>query len=541
MEQGFVDGLHERGIRLGQLWREIESGNHEGLPELHRMLHSLAGSAATFGHDEIGEAAHGFEISLEPLLKGEALPQQADITCLGAKLAELHQAMSRVTGRLYNPDSPDMTAKHNGLRVSSGKQDAAPVLVHMLEGDEAYASELRQQLEPFGYRLETFPTPRELCAANASRMPDVVILDRDQADPGGQGGKLLKKLMVRCAIEVPSVVISSQQDFQSRLEAVRAGGKAFLDKPVEIDTLVEALDKLARVSTEEPVRVLIIDDSVSQAEYYASVLQKTGMNTRVMNRPDQAFETIEDFMPDIILMDMYMPECNGLELASVIRQQPVYLSIPIVFLSSETDVDLQLEAMRHGGDDFLVKPIRADHLVSSIESRVERSRLLRNLMVRDSLTGLYNHTTIKEYLDREIHRAERNGTPLSFVMLDIDHFKRVNDRHGHGSGDHVIKGLARMLVKRLRRADLVGRYGGEEFAVILPETDVDHAVRVVESLRGIFSKLVFQSDAGRFSVSFSAGVSGYPDFSAPNQVMEMADQALYRAKKEGRNRVCRIP
>ena len=144
-----------------------------------------------------------------------------------------------------------------------------------------------------------------------------------------------------------------------------------------------------------------------------------------------------------------MPGCSGLELAQVIRQQRAYDAIPLVFLSSENCPEKQLAAIGLGGDAFLTKPVSDHQLIASITSRAERSRMVRSLMVRDSLTGLFNHAHIKEQLSLEASRAARAGANFSFVMLDIDHFKQVNDSYGHPTGDRVIQSLSQMLMHQL--------------------------------------------------------------------------------------------
>jgi diguanylate cyclase (GGDEF)-like protein len=214
-----------------------------------------------------------------------------------------------------------------------------------------------------------------------------------------------------------------------------------------------------------------------------------------------------------------------------------YVSVPIVFLSAETNVNRQLEAMGQGGDDFLTKPIRPEHLISSVRIRADRYRILRSLMVQDSLTGLLNHTRTKERLDIELARAERLGSPLCFAMIDIDHFKRVNDTYGHPMGDRVIRSLSRLLSQRLRKTDIVGRYGGEEFAVVLPDTTLDQAERVLDEVRESFSNISQPAEQGAFNCTFSCGIAAYPGHAGAIELNNAADKALYDAKHAGRNRV----
>ncbi len=248
-------------------------------------------------------------------------------------------------------------------------------------------------------------------------------------------------------------------------------------------------------------------------------------------------EPLLEFAPDLILIDLYMPGCNGMELAKVIRQLDAFVGIPIVFLSAEGDPDKQLFAMGMGADDFLTKPIRPHRLVSSVSSRVRRSLQLRSFMVRDSLTGLLNHTAIKDQLEHEVAQTKRRRTPLSFAMVDIDHFKQINDTYGHPAGDRVIKSLSRLLKQRLRETDVIGRYGGEEFAVILTNTDRGTAMKVLEAIREDFSQLHHLADGREFSATFSCGVADVSYFGDAAKLCDAADKALYKAKRAGRNRM----
>jgi diguanylate cyclase (GGDEF)-like protein len=232
---------------------------------------------------------------------------------------------------------------------------------------------------------------------------------------------------------------------------------------------------------------------------------------------------------------MYMPACNGRDLAKLIRQVPDYVGLPIVFLSSETDRKKQFSAMRVGAEGFLTKPVIPEDLVAAVAIRAERMRTLRSLMARDSLTGLYNHTTTTQLLASTIASAKRENGSLCFVMIDIDRFKSVNDTHGHPVGDQVILALSRVLQQRLRNSDIVGRYGGEEFAIILADVAVDRAAKLVNELREDFSRVVFHSSSGEFHCTFSAGIASYPTHLRLELLRGAADKALYEAKRSGRN------
>jgi len=232
-----------------------------------------------------------------------------------------------------------------------------------------------------------------------------------------------------------------------------------------------------------------------------------------------------------------MPECMGTELAKVIRQHERYVSVPIIYLSAEGDLDKQLDAMSEGGDDFLTKPIKPRHLIATVRTRAARARNLKARIVQDSLTGLYNHTHILQLLEDASFLARRRSKSLSFVMLDIDHFKKVNDQYGHPMGDRVIKSLALFLKQRLRKTDHIGRYGGEEFAVVLQDTDSQNALRLIDEIRKRFSEICYPAQQESLFCTFSAGVAQLQPDQDIKSLARQADEALYQAKRGGRNRV----
>ena len=264
------------------------------------------------------------------------------------------------------------------------------------------------------------------------------------------------------------------------------------------------------------------------------------MLVQTLAEPTEIMDKLADFRPELVLMDIHMPGCSGAELAGMIRTYEEWVSLPVIYLSAETDLDQQLMAMGRGGDDFITKTITDTRLVASVRVRAARFRKLDSLMSRDGLTGLLKHSRIKEALDVEIARSERNSLPLSVVMLDLDHFKRINDTYGHAAGDQVIRAMAHLLRQRLRKSDIIGRYGGEEFVVILPDTSSEIAETLMLDTLQRFSELKFKDELDEFHVTFSAGIASTSDQVTPAALLLVADKALYLAKAEGRNQVRRF-
>ncbi|MGE5027759.1 MAG: diguanylate cyclase [Betaproteobacteria bacterium] len=410
-------------------------------------------------------------------------------------------------------------------------------LVFLVEKDEALARDWSVQLGYFGYAVQPFSDLCGLCAAIGATRPAAIILDAVSFEDEACGMATMGGIHSLVAKPVPVLFISARSDMKSRLQAVHTGCDAYFTKPLDLAALIDKLDALTSTVPIEPYRVLIAEDPASLAVYYAEVLKEAGMVVEVIGDPMQTLDKLAEFRPDLVLLDLYMPACDGFELAAVIRQQEEFVGISIVFLSDEDNLSRQLFALRLGGDDFLIKPIAPDCLISVVTSRIERSRVLRSFMVRDGLTGLLNHTAIKEQLEIQLARTKRLNGKLSFAMIDIDHFKSVNDIYGHMVGDRVLKSLSRLLQQRLRVTDILGRYGGEEFAVILNDTDGPVAMKVLDQVREDMSHIRYFASGQEFSITFSGGVADYPNFTEMGALNEAADKAMYEAKRGGRNRL----
>ncbi len=491
---------------------------------LQSELHQLAGSGASYGLPALGEAARAMELFLVALPAAENPPPPAY-----AKLGDLFEQLTAASraAPLAMAAAPAI-----GRKDSGGAE--TPIL--LVEDDVEQARYIQVQLSHFNYRVEILDSPEGVAAALETLRPVALLMDIDF--PGGElaGPDHLAGLMARGVALPPVIYLTTRTAFEARLAAVRGGGRAFFVKPAEVSRIADRLDVLLNKREPEPYRVLIVEDSVSLAAFYAAVLEQQGMTTRTVTDPLEAMDALAEFAAELILMDMYMPGCSGIELANVLRQQDLFVGIPIVFLSAETNLDKHHEAMSIGGDDFLVKPIQPDRLVGSVTARVDRYRVLRDFMLRDGLTGLLNHTTTSQHLERELARAERQKSPLAVAMIDIDHFKKVNDTHGHAVGDQVIRALSRLLQQRLRKSDVVGRFGGEEFVAILPDTTGEVALQVIDGIRQAFTELVQHADETQFHVSFSGGVSSLGQ-TGKTSLLEAADHGLYESKRGGRNRV----
>ena len=523
LKQHFAQRVIHQAREVLEVWQQVQRNEwnasyHAALAEANQRLQRFAERFEQAEH-------HQLALEIEDCLD--------DIDDNRGRLSsEIIATLSQLIYRLAR------TGLQNGdPRSPSAQVPSLSKPVYIALEDHERASHVVRQLEFFSMGARAFTSDQEFLAAMHLRHPAAIVMDVDFTGPG-EGLKLAERVQQGLEEKLPLIFFSRQDtDTPTRLAAVRAGGLELFTELLDASSLLEKIEIYTRTAYYEPFRVLIIDDSRAQATHTERVLNNAGIITRTLNEPIQAISYLAEFQPDLIILDMYMPECMGTELAKVIRQHERYVSVPIIYLSAEDDLDKQLSAMNEGGDDFLTKPIKPSHLIATVRTRAERARNLKARIVRDSLTGLYNHTHSLQLLEDASARAQRDGTPLCFAMVDIDHFKKVNDTYGHPMGDRVIKSLALFLKQRLRKTDVVGRYGGEEFAIVLPDTTLENACRVLDEIRQRFSEIRFPAQPADLSCTFSGGITQLTSSTDVKLLSQQADEALYRAKNAGRNRV----
>jgi diguanylate cyclase (GGDEF)-like protein len=330
-------------------------------------------------------------------------------------------------------------------------------------------------------------------------------------------------------------------DFDTLNGALGAGCDLCFHLSTPAPTVMGAIVKLYSNEEEPAYRVLVVEDSKTASALIRRTLSEGGIECRAIARPQDVLTSLAEFNPDLVLMDMHMPGCTGVEVTRVIRQHAEFLSTPVVYLSADTTVALQVDALRLGGDHFLTKPFNPVVLNAVVKSKIERYRALRNTMFLDSLTGLLNHNTSKQRVALATNAAALHGKSLCVAMLDIDHFKKVNDSYGHPMGDHVIRSMAWLLKQRLRKTDEVGRYGGEEFLVVLPGTSAVQAQQLLDAIRVDFSLIRHIDQEFSFACTFSAGIACWSEGVSAEDLVKQADEALYLAKRAGRNLVALNP
>jgi diguanylate cyclase (GGDEF)-like protein len=526
----FADALDARVAQVRRLWGPVtvagvEENIRPALAQMHEVVHTLAGSGKSFGFPDVSRTAAPLDGLFRLVLEhGQALTPE--------EIAQIELLVQGLEHSIHGPRLPMSLDRPMVPGPGSGGETHTFCALVVGAPDDLQTAPLCDAIHKFGYASRVVASSADYLSAAQNPLPDVIYADITTSEDVVMSLRRHPGLQ-----QIPLIVGSTHTSFDERLRAVRLGAAAFVALPGDPQDIVKLIGSVDEAQTRRTYRVVIAEDERVLAQFYQMTLEHAGMDVRVVHEPSKLLDALSGFEPDIIVMDVYMSGCTGLELAQIVRQFPAYTTVPILFLSTESRLDLQLKARYYGGDDFLVKPLQPAQLVSAVTSRANRYWDLKKLTDRDSLTGLLNHTNILKDLEREINVAVRNGTPVAFAMVDIDHFKKVNDTYGHVVGDQVILRVTQLLRNRLRRVDYVGRYGGEEFAVVMPNTDASTAQAVMNGLREAAGQMDNPADQGNFRVTFSCGVATYPQFRTPLALTQGADDALYKAKRGGRNQV----
>lgn len=284
--------------------------------------------------------------------------------------------------------------------------------------------------------------------------------------------------------------------------------------------------------------ILLIDDDLIVLKLLEHAFAMEGYTVHVCDQPLLALDFIAASKPDVILLDIVMPNCNGYEILYKIKSNPEYADICVVFLSGMDDTEDKIRGMKAGIDDYITKPFDVREVVLRVEMILRRANKFREKLLKDSLTGAYSRYYFNERIRDDFERFKRNQTVFSIAMIDLDFFKRINDSYGHRAGDFVLTAFVAFANEKLRESDCVCRYGGEEFVFLLPDTDEEQAFLAVDRVRKEFCRRPISFGEETFYISFSAGIKQISaQMTTVSQLIGMADEALYFAKSEGRNRV----
>jgi len=409
-------------------------------------------------------------------------------------------------------------------------------------------------------------------------LPDLIMLDVMMPEMNGfEVAKVLKEDSRTRSI--PIIMVTALDDPEYEIAGREAGAEEYLSKPVRPQELIARANSLIALrqyrdqltirnhsewsfiidkhsddagpeTQKERPLVLLVEDNESDAELVRHLLNDLPLRLERLSSGDEAVELCHTGKVDMMLLDILLPGLNGFEVCRRVRSSEKGKDLPIVIVTCLEDLDSRLKCIELQADDFLVKPIAGRELQARVKILLEKKQRLDKLRshyeealnsaVVDWLTGLYNHGYFKRFLDLEIKKSLRQRYPVTLIMIDIDNFKAVNDAHGHPMGDMILQELAQVVRRAVREVDLVARYGGDEFAVVLPYSDAPSALRVARRIDEAIKSHGFppKEPVQEIRLTVSMGVAGYPEDAVHvDGLIHSADQKLYTAKIKGRNQI----
>jgi diguanylate cyclase (GGDEF)-like protein len=401
---------------------------------------------------------------------------------------------------------------------------------HLSDGNPL-ACEIDQKIEAAGYELTLLDRVDELKEVLAVFAPHLVVVDAPFQDALESVGDMVKAARARLGRRLALLAFSDSAELPVRLRAMRAGADSFIPLPAQSGDVMGRIAELLDADTADPFRVLIVEDDRSQAMFAESILRKAGMHTLAATDPLAALDQLDGFKPELILMDLYMPNCSGMELTAIIREREAFINTPIVFLSGEHDEEKHFEALNAGGDDFLSKPIRPKHLISAVTNRVRRARTLgRRAQAsnpRDPVTGLYQRAHVLDRLNALLAGDEADG---GLIYIELDGAGSIRERVGLTSFDALFNQVGAFLAAHIGNRDVAARYGDTSF-VLLCEGDANALARLAADLRDRTTREVFEHEGKSLAVSLSFGICAFgAGLGDAGAMLNAAERALVEAR-----------
>ena len=455
-----------------------------------------------------------------------------------------------------------------------------PARVLVVDDVPANVKILEAKLTAEYFEVLTAPHGRAALDIAQAEQPDIILLDVMM--PEMDGFEVCRRLKADArTAHIPVVMVTALSDTGDRVTGLDAGADDFLTKPVNDLILLSRVKSLVRLKTsmdewrlrEEtsgqlggglsaaaPLadaqlrgRVLVIESDPFSGEKICHLLEQKGCQTTLAPTGKEGSRRCESEDFDLVIVSLYLEDGDGLRLCSHLRSMERTRRLPILLVIEPEEMGGLVKGFEIGVNDYLFRPIEGNELWARVRTQMRRKRyqdLMRenytrslSLALTDSLTGLYNRRYLETHLQSMIERSHASGKPLTLFMLDIDHFKRVNDSFGHAAGDEVLRRVAGLISHNLREFDLTARTGGEEFVVVMPDTPIAAAEMVADRMR----KTVGEADmplpgaSAPLRVTISIGVAELARGEAASALLQRADEALYAAKNAGRDRVMLAP
>ena len=403
--------------------------------------HRLIGTLGSVGLPKGSEVAR----KIEQLLRSDSLSKNE-----AGQLENLVEQLKQII-----KNKPSTKATIPDVKIASGR-------LLLVDDDVVLTEQIKREAQTWGFQVEVATNPTAARKLISSQPPDVVVLDLSFTDTKENGLILLAEVAQRTP-SIPVLVLTARNQLSERVEVARLGGNMFLEKPISPEEIIKVVAQELNRTQKPEAKILIVDDDRVLLIVLSNLLTPWGFQVITLADPQQFWQTLQTSAPDLLILDIEMPNFSGIELCQVVRRDPRWSELPVLFLSGHHDPDIVHQVFAVGADDYIQKPIVGPELIARILNRLERTRILHRFAEIDELTGTATRRKSVQDLEGLLRLAKHQNQPLCFMILDLDHFKQVNDRHGHEVGDFVLGLFGKRLKGFFRSEDIIARWGGEEF------------------------------------------------------------------------------
>ncbi|MFK7795756.1 MAG: GGDEF domain-containing protein [Gammaproteobacteria bacterium] len=530
----YVESFPEKIQQLRQCWAELNATTsyHEPLALLRTEVHKIAGSSGSHEFNDIHDLAKNVELNIVKVLDEKSIwdKDKQDIGNLVQQLVDTLE--NELLNYNFSDDSEDNIPRLDTLQLSHRE-----LVIFIVSHRSVELSLLSNLLETRGFTVIAFSTIERAQAMSKTVEPSIVVLDLGDANQI-KLNKDTKDAFQSVDSQPPAfVVISRRDDVETRKMAARFEAEAFFATPINAHNFSSTLDVVLESRGNNGCGVLLIDRQQQRISYIEKALLCENIKCRVIGVIDNIIDELVNFKPDLILIAYDKDDDYWRDGARIIRLHESHFNMPIIFLLEEESNQAKLEALHAGADDCIYGHELQDEQFQILKQRIFRFRRANHLIIMDSLTGALNRDAFLERANEEISLSIRRKESICLAMIDVDHFKLINDENGHVVGDYVLRHISDYLNNRLRRSDVVGRYAGDEFLVLLPDTDLDSAYLVLDMIRKNLVAHNIKVNNADVRVSISLGLIA----ARPTEPLDIetlivdADKKLYEAKVAGRN------
>ncbi|OLP19074.1 hypothetical protein BST81_07635 [Leptolyngbya sp. 'hensonii'] len=519
----FKPSLLERVTVLEQAIEKLHQGQltDELRYQAAREAHKLAGSAGMFGFHGATKLAR----SLEEILEAESSPGPDQATKLGQQIATLRHQLDSPPGESeIDPSAwaqPTTSKQANLLVVTTDRQ-----LIQNLT-----------QIPAADFRITAASSVSVARDLIRGERPDLALVDLTQTEMGEAALPFVGELTA-CAPPVPTLTLTIETMPVDRVEIARLGGRPLLSHALDLNLTLDLLRQVHQKTRSSATRILVVDDDPIILTTLQQLLEPWGFQVATLADPLQFDAILEAVNPELVVLDVEMPQRDGIELCQTIRNHAQLNWLPILFLTARNDAETIRRVFAAGADDFISKPITGPELLTRMHNRLERTRLIRNLAEIDPLTGAANQQKSMQELQRFCIWSDRYHHPWTLAVLDLDHFNQLNDQHTHAVGDRVLHWLGKLLKQTFRSEDIIARWGGAAFVIGMYGMSAPEGMERLNEVLRLLKRQAFSGPKTPFQVTFSAGISEYPNHGQEiPDLYRSAMAALTRAKADGGERI----